>query len=113
MFLTILLLFYVKYINFLKLHANNSDLFNQPIQKYSYYNGNDNRYQKNETLLRIDTIKMRQIFEKKQLLDILQNNYISVDVKLNLIRDDNNVKVPNITAGGLMNNFNFDFIIDL
>jgi hypothetical protein len=109
MFLTVLLLFYIKYINFLKLRANNSNIFIEPIQKYLDYDGNDNRYKQNETLFEIEMIKMRQIFEKKQLLDILQNNYISVDVKLNLIRDDNNVKVPNITASGLMNNFNFDF----
>ena len=47
-----------------------------------------------------------QNLEKKKLLDKLQNKNISILTKLDLLQD-NSIKSPNITAGGLFNDFNF------
>ena len=44
--------------------------------------------------------------ENKKLLDILENDKISINTKLNLL-EDNTIKPINLTAGGLMDDFNF------
>ena len=44
--------------------------------------------------------------ENKKLLDILENDKISINTKLNLL-EDNTIKPINLTASGLMDDFNF------
>ena len=45
---------------------------------------------------------------KKKLLDILQNENVSLMTKIFLL-NDNTIKPHNIFAGGLMRDFDFDF----
>jgi hypothetical protein len=68
--------------------------------------GNDERFPINETT---NEGQMNNIYinhEKKKLLDILQNDKVSINIKLNLLHD-NNIKPINLTASGLMDDFNF------
>ena len=101
-----LLLFFIMY--FKKNINNNSYLLstfsnNNPR---SVYTGNDERFPINETT---NEAQMNNIYinhEKKKLLDILQNDKVSINIKLNLLHD-NTIKPINLTAGGLMDDFNF------
>lgn len=72
--------------------------------------GNDKRYpeQENENEYNKDIHKLQLLYKKKQILDILQDEKVSINTKLNLIKDDN-IKPVNLYAGGLMNDFDFDF----
>jgi hypothetical protein len=68
-----------------------------PINDTNYYENEEERY------------KICVLFEKKILLDYLENDKISIYNKLNLLRDDK-IKVRNLTAGGLFEkewDFNF------
>jgi len=72
----------------------------------SVYTGNDERYPNNES--NNDT-KLHNIYknhENKKLLDILQNDKISINTKINLLHN-NTIKPINLTAGGLIDDFNF------
>jgi hypothetical protein len=67
------------------------------------FSGNDERFPINDTNYyekEEERYKIRVLFEKKILLDYLENDKISIYNKLNLLRDDK-VKVGNLTAGGL------------
>ena len=70
------------------------------------YIGNDERYPINETTNQTQLYNICKNYEKKKLLDVLQNDKISINTKLDLLHD-NSVKPINLTAGGLMDNFNF------
>ena len=66
--------------------------------------GCDERFAINETANRIELYNIYQNLEKKKLLDKLQSNNISIIQKLCLL-EDNSIKPPNLTAGGLMDDF--------
>jgi hypothetical protein len=79
------------------------------LNTYSYAkknSGNDERYafEKNETEILSQIYKLRENLEKKHLLDILQNDKVSIYTKLNLVKD-NSIQQSNINAGGLNNEF--------
>lgn len=70
--------------------------------------GNDERHKINETEIQIQLYNLRQNFEKKSILDILESKNISINIKLDLLKD-NSFKPPNLKSGGLFNDFDFDF----
>jgi hypothetical protein len=72
------------------------------------YNGFDQKYIKNETEEQLKLQKIYTHFENKKLLNVLQNENISLNTKL-LLLQENRVKPSNLFAGGLMNDFDFDF----
>ena len=96
------IIYFKKYIN------NNSYLLStfSNTNYRSVNSGNDERFPINETT---NEGQMNNIYinhEKKKLLDILQNDKVSINIKLNLLHD-NNIKPINLTASGLMDDFNF------
>ena len=101
-FLLCFVIYFKKYIN------NNSYLLStfSNTNYRSMNSGNDERFSINDTNneAQINNIYINQ--EKKKLLDILQNDKISINIKLNLL-EDNIIKPINLTAGGLMDEFNF------
>ena len=104
-FLLCFIIYFKKYIN------NNSYLLStfSNTNYRSVNSGNDERFPINETN---NEAQMNNIYinhEKKKLLDILQNDKISINIKLNLL-EDNIIKPINLTAGGLMGDFNFTLI---
>jgi len=72
----------------------------------SVYKGNDERYPINETNNDVEIYNIYKNHERKKLLDILQNNKISINTKLYLLQD-NTIKPINLTAGGLIDDYNF------
>ncbi len=72
----------------------------------SVYSGNDERYPVNETNNHIELNNIYRNNENKKLLDILQNNKISINTKLDLL-NNNSIKPSNLMAGGLMDDYNF------
>ena len=72
----------------------------------SVYSGNDERYPVNETINHVELNNIYRNYENKKLLDILENDKISINTKLNLLKD-NSIKPINLKSGGLMNDFNF------
>ena len=79
---------------------------NKSVLKKS--SGYDERYPLNNT--NSDNIKLYNIaryFEKKKLLDILENENVALTIKIFLL-NDNTIKPNNIFAGGLMRDFDFD-----
>jgi len=54
--------------------------------------------------------KIRGFFQKKRILDILQNPSIPIPMKMDILADtDTPSLAPNILAGGLMSEWDFDF----
>ena len=96
------IIYYKKYIN------NNSYLLStfSNTNYRSVYTGNDERYPINETNNEVEIYNIYKNHENKNLLDILQNDKISINTKLDLLQD-NTIKPINLTAGGLMDDFNF------
>lgn len=72
----------------------------------SVNSGNDEKYPINETNNEVEIYNIYKNHENKKLLDILENDKISINTKLNLLQD-NTIKSINLTAGGLMDDFNF------
>ena len=71
--------------------------------------GYDNRYIANETEIQMQKYNIYKNFEKKNLLDILQNDNLSIYYKLYILSLDNNeIQSLNIKSGGLMKDFDFD-----
>ena len=96
------IIYFKKYIN------NNSYLLStfSNTNYRSVNSGNDERYPINETNNEAEIYNIYKNHENKKLLDILQNDKISINIKLNLL-EDNTIKPINLTAGGLMDDFNF------
>ena len=73
--------------------------------------GNDERFA-NNNLTDIDNeknkYKLLEFFEKKKLLDILENDKVSIPIKLSFIKDDS-IKGFNLTAG--LKKEDYDFIL--
>jgi hypothetical protein len=102
------IIYFKKYIN------NNSYLLStfSNTSHRSIYTGNDERYPINDTNNEVEVYNIYNIYknhEKKNLLDILQNDKVSINIKLNLV-EDNTIKPINLTSGGLMYDFNFTII---
>jgi hypothetical protein len=78
--------------------------------KNSYkYNGFDHRcIIFNESKEQDKLYKIYDHFENKKILDILENENVSLTTKL-LLLQDNRIKSPNLFAGGLMKDFDFEF----
>jgi hypothetical protein len=68
--------------------------------------GNDERYciERNETEIKTQLVHFQQNFEKKQMLEFLQNDKISIHTKLEALKD-NSIQAHNLKAGGLINDF--------
>jgi len=96
------IIYYKKYIN------NNSYLLStfSNTNYRSLYTGNDERYPINDTNNEVEIYNIYKNHENKKLLDVLQNDKISINIKLDLLQD-NTIKPINLTAGGLMDDFNF------
>jgi hypothetical protein len=96
------IIYYKKYIN------NNSYLLStfSNTNYRSVYTGNDERYPINDTNNEVEIYNIYKNHENKKLLDVLQNDKISINIKLDLLQD-NTIKPINLTAGGLMDDFNF------
>jgi hypothetical protein len=97
------------FIIYFKKYINNSSYLLSSFSNTNYrsvYTGNDERYPINETNNEVEIYNIYKNNENKKLLDILQNDKISINTKLNLL-EDNHIKPINLTAGGLMDDFNF------
>ena len=93
MFLLMVILFYMqKYI------------IKNPVMLRKKTSGNDERHIKNITQYELEIKNFGKNWENKILLDILEDDAISINYKLELLKDDS-IKVSNITAGGLTNDF--------
>ena len=104
-FLLCFVIYFKKYIN------NNSYLLStfSNTNYRSVNSGNDERYPINETNNEAEIYNIYKNHENKKLLDILQNDKISINTKLDLL-EDNTIKPINLTVGGLMDDFNFILI---
>jgi hypothetical protein len=92
--------------------TNYNILFSKKTNTYlnaKVSSGNDERYtiEKNETEIKIQLYNLKKMFEKKRLLDILQDDNESINTKFELLKD-NSIKAPNLKAGGLLNEFDFN-----
>jgi hypothetical protein len=100
------------FIIYFKKYINNRSYLLSTFSNTSHrsiYTGNDERYPINETNNEVEVYNIYKNHEKKNLLDILQNDKISINIKLNLL-EDNTIKPINLTSGGLMYDFNFTII---
>ena len=104
------ILFVIKQFDNYKLVMINPNTFSivKSIKSQNEY-GFDNRFPSiNKNTTEIEYI--RKLFEKKQKLDVLQNENISINIKLQLIKEnENNIKTGNLLEGGLMRDFDFKF----
>jgi len=73
--------------------------------------GSDNRFLNNITNINYDVLyKMRLNAKKQELLTKLDDKTIPIQYKLKLLEyNPDNIIPPNIFAGNLMKNFDFDF----
>jgi len=97
------------FIMYLKKYINNNSYLLSTFSNTNYRSvnsGNDERYPTNETNNETEIYNIYKNHENKKLLDILQNDKISINTKLDLLHD-NTIKSINLTAGGLMDDFNF------
>ena len=74
-------------------------------QTYKKTNGFDHRPNIPESPIQL--YRITQYFEKKRLLDKLENPQIPLHVKTRMV-EDRNIKPPNLYAGGIMRDFLFD-----
>lgn len=102
-------LFFYLYLVLPKKSGFNLDLTNNLISDNNYKLGYD--FTKNEYNEEESIYKINENFKNKKLLTILESNQISLEDKLKLI-DDYDIlekKYIDIKAGGLLDDFNFDF----
>jgi len=125
MFFTIMLL--LNLTRHLKKHYKllSSNILISPEKQYilnKNITGYDEKYEKNMTIVNITTTneieKLILLYNKKRILDILQNKKISTNTKLDVINtnfdkfeklDNFNIKPSNLKAGGLFKDSDFDF----
>jgi len=97
------------FIMYLKKYINNNSYLLSTFSNTNYrsvHSGNDERYPVNDTNNEVEIYNIYKNYENKKLLDVLQNDKISINTKLDLLHD-NTIKSVNLTAGGLMDDFNF------
>ena len=95
-------IYFKKYINnnsYLLLNFSNNN-------NRSIYTGNYERYPMNDTN---DEVQINNTYKNKNLLDILENDKISINTNFNLL-EDKTIKPINLTASDLMDGFNFIMI---
>ena len=71
--------------------------------------GYDERYSVNNTYNNINSTQLGnivQFFDKKKLLNILEDDNVSLYTKIILLKN-NNIKKSSLFAGGLLNQFDF------
>jgi hypothetical protein len=107
----------------LNYHKNNHPKINHkhpsndlPIQKKvlfikqlykQKFNGTDDRYPASENITQEEKYKIYKNIENKCKLDILQNEYISIYDKLQLL-NDRSIQPHNLAEGGLMDDYEFE-----
>ena len=102
-------LFFYLYLVLAKKSGFNLDLTNNLINDNNYKLGYD--FTKNEYNEEESIYKINDNFKNKKLLTILESTQIGLEDKLKLI-DDYDIlekKYIDIKAGGLLDDFNFDF----
>jgi hypothetical protein len=74
--------------------------------KYQISSGNDDRYPVSEEKITIE--KIVENYHKKNLLDYLQSNKISIHDKINKLNEfyGNGPQSPNLLSGGLQDEWN-------
>ena len=111
---TLLFLFIQRYrkntINILIDNSNTlSTIYNNNNKNTNHSTGGyDERYPKNENNLEVERYHIYNLHNKRKLLDILENKNISITVKQDLLQD-NSIKTPNLMAGNLFKDFDFEF----
>jgi len=80
------------------------NIFSKGYYSNIKFSGNDERYPENEV---VELSKVYENIQNKKYLDFLQDNDISINNKLEMLRDDS-IKPSNLLAGGLMKDFEFD-----
>ena len=100
------------FIVYCKKYINNNSYLLSTFSNTNYRSmnsGNDERFPINGTNNEAQINNIYKNHENKKLLDILQNDKISINTKLDLL-EDNTIKPINLTVGGLMDDFNFILI---
>jgi hypothetical protein len=118
MMFLIVILFYTQkiFVNLSKKHCvlmsiNSNTLYNTI---YNYTSGYDERYPRYEKTMSLKN-NIYKLHIKKHILDILENKDININDKIevlhkyNFLHDTNSVKTINLKAGGLMEDFEYDF----
>jgi hypothetical protein len=96
-------------------YVNNTRDVNNTIKPNKFdYKGYDGRHplEPNATHEEIEIRKIKLLYKKKDLLDTLEDKNVSIVNKLILIEEMynyNSIQKTNITAGGLMKDFGFEF----
>ena len=104
-----MMFFLLCFVIYFKKYINNYSYLLSTISNTNHKSlntGNDERYPINETNNEVEIYNIYKNHQNKKLLDILENDKISINRKLDLLQD-NNIKPINLTAGGLMDDFNF------
>ena len=88
-----------------------TDAYRQPVDVKSYKeckktNGFDHRNEPDSKQDVLQLYKIAKIFERKKLVDYLQNPSVNIHMKMRTI-EDRGVTPENIFAGGLMTDFDF------
>ena len=107
MFLVLLYLIYNQKKSSNLFLYNSNTLRNKVVSEK--YNGYDHRNlnDMNKTS-QVTVYKIQQHFEKKKILDLLQDTNVSLTTKIILLQDSS-IKPSNLYAGGLMKDFDFEF----
>jgi len=88
------------------LPIKNRILFLKQVYKLKH-NGTDDRYPASENITEEEKHNIYKNYENKRKLDLLQNEYISIYDKLQLV-EDNSIKPYNLAAGGLMDDYEIE-----
>ena len=76
-------------------------------QRYPKNITNDNNNTNDDGNKTYEIYKLFLLYDKKQLLDILENERISINTKLELVKN-NSIIAPNLSAGGLFRDWDYD-----
>lgn len=87
---------------------NTKKLDLEQFQKYIKTNGFDHRPQSNSSSSSENMLEIRIFFEKKMLLETLQNPNVPIQVKMRML-EDREYRKYDILAGGLLRDFDFEF----
>jgi hypothetical protein len=92
------------------LYFKNDKVLNKYTNKYTNNNsGIDERYTNFSKEEDCSLEKIKELFDKKKILDILKNDDVSILTKLSLLEIfEQGIKPVNLFAGGLLNDFEFD-----
>lgn len=91
----------------IKMNTENFYLINRS-NNTELISGTDLRFKNTTDLNHNEIYKIKTFFEKMYLLELLNNEKISIFEKIDLL-DDKSIKPTDITAGGLYKNTDFEF----